>query len=81
MKLDKGIIDSTGILELTVYLEETFGVEIEDEEMVPENLDSIIKIIKYDKHFHYELFLNVHIYVDDVDKHRYTIICKYDFVF
>ncbi|MBN1351390.1 acyl carrier protein [candidate division KSB1 bacterium] len=39
--LDNGIIDSTGVLELVSFIEERFGVAVEDEEMVPENLDSI----------------------------------------
>ena len=39
--LDSGIIDSTGILELVSFIEEEFEVNIEDEEMLPENLDSL----------------------------------------
>lgn len=39
--LDEGIIDSTGILELVAYIEEQFHLRVEDEEMIPENLDSI----------------------------------------
>jgi len=39
--LETGLIDSTGILELIQYLEEAFEIEIEDEEMIPENLDSL----------------------------------------
>ena len=39
--LDKGIIDSTSILELTAFLEETFKIQILDDELVPENLDSL----------------------------------------
>ena len=39
--LDMGIIDSTGILEVIFFLEENFGVTVDDDEMVPENLDSI----------------------------------------
>ncbi len=35
------ILDSTGFLELVSYLEETYGITIKDEEMVPENLDSL----------------------------------------
>ena len=45
--LDKGIIDSTGILELIFFLEEELGIKVEDEEMVPENLDSVNNIVKY----------------------------------
>ncbi|WP_319477611.1 acyl carrier protein [Marispirochaeta aestuarii] len=39
--LEKGIIDSTGILELISYLEETYTISVEDEELIPENLDSV----------------------------------------
>jgi acyl carrier protein len=39
--MDRHILDSTGFLELISYLEETFGIRVEDEEMVPENLDSL----------------------------------------
>ncbi len=45
--LDEGIIDSTGVLELVTYLEETFGISVDDEELVPENLDSITNIANY----------------------------------
>ena len=41
---DAAIMDSTGILELIAFLEETFNISIEDEELVPENLDSLAKI-------------------------------------
>ena len=42
--LETGVIDSTSILELVAFLEETFGITIEDEELLPANLDSIDKI-------------------------------------
>jgi acyl carrier protein len=45
--LDAGIIDSTGVLELVCFLESTFGIEIQDDEMLPENLDSIRAITGY----------------------------------
>jgi len=45
--LDKGIIDSTGIMEVIFFLEEEFGVQVEDDEMVPENLDSVKNIVAY----------------------------------
>ncbi len=45
--LNEGIIDSTGILELIVFLEEEFSIEIEDEEMIPENLDSINNLLSF----------------------------------
>jgi acyl carrier protein len=39
--LDHHIIDSTGFIELVTFLEETWRIHIEDEEMIPENLDSL----------------------------------------
>lgn len=45
--LDKGIVDSTGVLELVGFLEETFEIQIDDEELIPENLDSVDKIAVY----------------------------------
>lgn len=45
--LDKGIIDSTGILELVMFLEEEFGLAVADEELLPENLDSINNLVKF----------------------------------
>jgi acyl carrier protein len=45
--LDKGIIDSTGVLELVSHLEETYEIQVDDEELIPENLDSIAAVIAY----------------------------------
>lgn len=45
--LDKGIIDSTGILEVIYFLEDDFGISVEDDEMLPENLDSVNNLIAY----------------------------------
>lgn len=45
--MQEGIIDSTGILELVFFLEENFGVSVEDDELVPENFDSLRSIVKY----------------------------------
>ena len=45
--LEGGIIDSTGILELVSFLEEKFSFRIEDEELIPENLDSIEKVAQF----------------------------------
>ena len=42
--MSTGTIDSTGILEVVTFLEEHFAITVEDEEMVPGNLDSINKI-------------------------------------
>jgi acyl carrier protein len=45
--LDAGIIDSTGVLELVSYLEDTWGITVADDEMLPENFDSIRGIVAY----------------------------------
>lgn len=45
--IDSGIIDSTGILELVMFLEEKYSITIEDEELIPENLDSISNLVKF----------------------------------
>lgn len=45
--LDQGIIDSTGVLELVAFLEETYGFKVADEELIPENLNSIAFVSEY----------------------------------
>ena len=45
--LEEGIIDSTGVLELVTFLEEEFSIQVEDEELIPENLDSINNLIGF----------------------------------
>ena len=45
--LEEGIIDSTGVLELVMFLEETYGIKIEDGELVPENFDTLDNITQY----------------------------------
>ena len=45
--LDEGIIDSTGMLELVSFIEETYGIHVEDEELVPENLDSVNNVVSF----------------------------------
>ena len=45
--LDLHIIDSTGFLELVAYIEEKYSIRVEDEEMIPENLDSLNSIEAY----------------------------------
>ena len=39
--MEKGIIDSTGILEVVTFIEEDFGFKVNDEDLIPENLDSV----------------------------------------
>ncbi len=45
--LELGIIDSTGVLELVAFLESEFALSIADEELVPENLDSIENLARF----------------------------------
>ena len=45
--LEAGIIDSTGILELISFLEERFKIRVSDDELVPENLDTIASLCAY----------------------------------
>jgi len=45
--LEEGIIDSTGVLELVNFLEEEFGITVDDEDLIPENLDSINNVVNY----------------------------------
>jgi acyl carrier protein len=44
---DTGVIDSTGVLELVGFIEETFEVEVDDTELVPDNFDSVARITAY----------------------------------
>ena len=39
--IEKGVLDSTGVLELVAFIEEAFSVSVDDTELTPENLDSI----------------------------------------
>lgn len=45
--LDEGIIDSTGVLELLAFVEETFGMEVADEDVLPENFDTLNNLANY----------------------------------
>lgn len=45
--LEKGLVDSTGILEIMTFIEDEYGFSVEDDEMIPENLDSVINIVKF----------------------------------
>lgn len=45
--LEEGIIDSTGVLELITFLEEEFSIMVDDDELIPENLDSINNVAKF----------------------------------
>jgi acyl carrier protein len=45
--LEEGIIDSTGVMELVAYIEATFGIRLEDEEIIPDNFDSVNKLYNH----------------------------------
>ena len=45
--LEAGILDSTGVLEVVAFLEQQFGVRVDDDELTPQNLDSIASIGKF----------------------------------
>jgi acyl carrier protein len=45
--LESGIIDSTGVLELVTFLEDKYQIKIDDEELVPANLDSLRGIARF----------------------------------
>jgi acyl carrier protein len=42
--IDGGVVDSTGVMEIVAFLEETYGIVIEDDELVADNLDSIERL-------------------------------------
>ncbi len=45
--LERGVIDSTGVLEVTAFLEDDLGVKVGDEDLVPDNFDSIAKLTAF----------------------------------
>lgn len=45
--IESGIMDSTGVLELVEFLESTYAIKIEDEELIPENLETVDNIIAF----------------------------------
>ena len=45
--LELGIIDSTGIMEVVLFIEMEFDIEVDDEELLPENLDTIDNLVKF----------------------------------
>ena len=45
--LERGILDSTGVLELVAFLEQEFGASVADDELVPENLDAGSNILAF----------------------------------
>ena len=45
--LETGIVDSTGVVELVMFVEDTFAIEVPDEDVVPENFDSVEALVGY----------------------------------
>ncbi len=45
--LAEGVLDSTGVLELVTFLEDTFGIDVAEEEMLPDNLDSVARLVGF----------------------------------
>ena len=45
--LDEGIIDSVGVMELVAFLEQDFELTVDDEDLIPENLDSVDNLVAY----------------------------------
>lgn len=45
--LDNGLIDSTGVLELVTFMENRYGIKVADEELIPDNLDSINQLMGF----------------------------------
>ena len=45
--LESGMVDSTGILEIINFLEETYHIVVEDNELIPENLDSLKNLDRF----------------------------------
>ena len=48
--VEEGIIDSMNVMELILFVEEKFGLEVADEEIVPENFNSVRKMADYIRH-------------------------------
>lgn len=45
--LEQNLVDSTGVLEMVMFLEQRFGVKVQDHELIPENLDSVNRIAAF----------------------------------
>jgi len=45
--LEEGVVDSTGVLELVMFVEEAFSITVQDEEIVPQNFDSVSQLAAY----------------------------------
>jgi len=45
--IDNGVMDSTGVLELVGHIEASFGIKVDDTELVPDNFDSVARLVAY----------------------------------
>lgn len=45
--VENGVIDSTGVMELVMFLEQTFEIKVADDELIPQNLDSINRLVRF----------------------------------
>jgi acyl carrier protein len=45
--LENGVLDSTGVLQLVAFLEQRFEIQVADDELLPENLDSVRNVVDY----------------------------------
>lgn len=45
--LEEGIVDSMGIMELVMFVEENLGITVDDEDLVPDNFDSVSRLAAY----------------------------------
>ena len=45
--LESGLLDSTGVLELVTFIEDEFAIDIGDDELRPENLDSVARLVRF----------------------------------
>ena len=45
--LETGVLDSTGVLELVLHLEQTYGIAVDGNELVPENIDTVNRLQKF----------------------------------
>lgn len=45
--MDEGILDSTGVLEMVLFVEETFGIAVSEDDVAPENFDSINALVAF----------------------------------
>jgi acyl carrier protein len=50
--LDRGIIDSTGVLEVVMFIEQAFAVKVRDSDLLPENFDSVARIADFVTRLH-----------------------------